>query len=109
MGDAREVVLLLVSWALTTGLSFAAVIVDERRLDADALARAWPPASRDAALIAFGFLAVPLHFLRTRGDLRSARGLLRKALGLGLGLVATAAVVLASSLVTEALAWALGV
>ena len=77
-----ELVQVVVSW-LTTVPAVAFVIVqDERRLTGEALARAWPPVSRDAAI--FGLwnlgvhvLCVLVHFVRTR---RSVRGVL---LGLG--------------------------
>ena len=45
---------------------------DERRLSADQLARAWPPATRLFAIWVAGVLCLPLHFARTR---RSLRGL----------------------------------
>ena len=99
---------LLLSWSVTTALLFAVVLVDERRLDDERLARAWPPASRDAALVAFGVLALPIHFARTRGDLRSARGAVGVVLGLLLGCVVTALVVVASGVVLEGLALVLG-
>ena len=81
----REVVQILVSWVVTTAASFAVVMWDERRLRGGDADRAWPAASRDSALVAFGALAVPVHFLRTR------RGLLGKALGFVAGAVVAAA------------------
>lgn len=106
--DGRELVVLLVSGALLPFLCWAALVVDERRLDPPKLARAWPPASRTAAVLAFGPLAVVLHFARTRGSFQSAGELLRKLGGLALGLLVATLVVVAASLVVEALAAVLG-
>ncbi len=71
-----DVLEILVSWAVTTAFMFAVVILDERRMDQrddPRLERAWPPSSRASAIVGFGVLALPLHFLRTR---RSLVGLL---------------------------------
>lgn len=103
-GGRGEVLMLVLSWAITTALTFAVVIVDERRMSAERLERAWPPASRDAAIVAFGPLALPVHFMKTRGHLRSARGLLGLVLGLVMGLVALFLVAIVSGLVLEAVA-----
>ena len=100
--------LLVLSWVVTTGLSWLAVRLDERWLSEERLERAWPPSSRNAAMLGFGPLAVPFHFLRTRGHFRSARGLAGLLLGLGLGIVVLAAIMLVSSLVLEGFAWAFG-
>lgn len=72
----HDVLEILVSWAVSTAFMFAVVIVDERRMDRHddpRLERAWPPSSRASAIVGFGVLALPLHFLRTR---RSFVGLL---------------------------------
>ena len=47
-------------------LAYLIVTADERRLSPERLERAWPPASKGAAILQFGELTVPLHFLRTR-------------------------------------------
>lgn len=63
---------------------------DERRLSDVQRGRSWNTASHWAAVLAFSFLAVPVHFARTR------RSLLGLALGLAvatLGLLLTGAVV----------------
>lgn len=103
-----EILELAVSWVITTALLFAVVIFDERRMDEATLERAWPPASRDAAIVYFGLLALPLHFARTRGDLRSARGVAWTALGLVLGVIAATAIVLVDAAVLWVLENALG-
>lgn len=103
-----EVVLLVASWVLTTGLSFLVVRLDERRLREEQLERAWLPTSRDAAIVAFGFLALPIHFIKTRGHVRSARGVLGYPLGLLLGAIAVVLVAVVSSLLLDGLAWLLG-
>lgn len=51
-------------------LAYAIVTLDERRLTPERLERAWPPSSKGAAILQFGELTVPLHFLRTRRNIR---------------------------------------
>ena len=63
----RDVAELLLSWVLSLFACFVVVIRDENRLPPERLGRAWPPVSRDAAIVAFGQLAVFVHFVRTRG------------------------------------------
>jgi hypothetical protein len=99
---------LLLSWAVTTTLLFVLVILDERHLDEERLERAWPPSSRDAALVSFGVLALPIHFARTRGHFRSARGVLGVLLGLAMGAVAVVIVSLVSGLVVYAIGRLMG-
>ncbi len=102
-----EIVLLVVSWALLVTLSAVAVGRDERKSSEERLERAWPPASRDSALIGLSMLGAPLlglfavvfNFWRTR---RWA------AAGLLLGLAYVAGIILVNGLVTTALAWTLG-
>jgi hypothetical protein len=72
-----EFVQVLVSWAVTLPAVPLIIVLDERRLRGVELERAWPPASRDAAIFALWNLGlhplcVPMHFLRTR---RSIAGL----------------------------------
>lgn len=100
MGEIRE---LVVSWVVTTALCFAVVIAHERRMSAERLERAWPPASRDAAIVAFGPLALPFHFAKTLGHFRSALGVLGILGGFAVGLAVAALVVLASGLVLSLL------
>jgi hypothetical protein len=97
-----EITELLVSWALTTALSFAVVLGHERFMSEERLERAWPPASRAAALVAFGPLALPFHFAKTLGHFRGAGGVLGVLLGLALGAFAAVLVVLASGVVLSA-------
>lgn len=61
-----EVVDLLLSWIATTAACFYVVMRDERRLPPELLERAWPSSSRAAAIIAFGQIAVWVHFWKTR-------------------------------------------
>lgn len=103
-----QVIELVLSWVVTSTLTFGVVIFDERRLSEERLERAWPPASRDLLLVYFGVLAIPFHFARTRGTWTSARGIRGRVLGFGAGIVVAAVVVLASGLLITALAWALG-
>lgn len=74
---------LIVSWIVTTALTFAIIMLDERWMSAERLERAWPPTSRDAAIVAFGPLALLVHFPRTRGGFRTWR---RFFLGIPFGL-----------------------
>jgi hypothetical protein len=69
-----EVVLQIV---LSIVLTAAVVRRDERRLGAEQLARAWNYASFWTAVVVFGPLCIPVHFLRVR----------RSVAGLGLGLL----------------------
>jgi hypothetical protein len=94
-----ELAQILAVWAVAIPMVFAVVLADERRLRGTALARAWPPVSRDAAVFAmwmFGFHPVYVlafflvHFGRTRA---SARGLL---LGLGWAALTVTAQILAA-------------
>src|SRR5690242_4922003 len=101
MSGGGEVVGLVLSWIVTNALTFLVVIVDERRMDEATLERAWPSSSRDAAIIAFGILALPIHFAKTRGHLRTLRGVLGFPLGLGMGVIAVFVVALVSGLVLE--------
>jgi hypothetical protein len=89
--------------------SFAVVLLDERFLSEERLERAWLPSSRTVALVVFGPIVLPLHFARTRGHLRSLRGVLGYPLGFALGVVATFLVLFVAELALEGLAWALGV
>lgn len=52
-------------WVVSTGACLGAIVWDERRLREDRLALAFP-ASRTMHVIAFGPIAVWMHFLRTR-------------------------------------------
>jgi hypothetical protein len=66
-----ELVQVVASWLFTLPAVALVIVQDERRLAGEALARAWPPQSRDAAI--FGLwnlgvhpLCVLIHFWRTR-------------------------------------------
>jgi protein-S-isoprenylcysteine O-methyltransferase Ste14 len=114
-----EVVILVASVVVVIAASVVVVRLDERRLerrlDEERLERAWPPASRDNALIGLSLLAAPLlglfavwfHFFRTR-----SRGLWPpwrwSPTGFFLGLAAVLVVMLANALVVLTLAYALG-
>jgi hypothetical protein len=87
-----ELVQVIVSWVVTLPAVVVVIRTDERRLEAEALARAWPPQSRDAAI--FGLwnlgvhpLCVLIHFARTR----------RSVVGTGLGLAWVVAILLADA------------
>jgi hypothetical protein len=87
-----ELVQVIVSWVVTLPAVVLVIRADERRLRGEALRRAWPPQSRDAAI--FGLwnlgvhpLCVLIHFARTR----------RTVLGTGLGLLWVTAILLADA------------
>jgi hypothetical protein len=94
-----EVLLFTLSFAL--GIAVPALIVrrDLTRLSGAPLARAWPDASLWAAVVAFGPLCLPVHFIRTR----------RSLLGIALGLGWLVGAVLLISLPVELLARLFGV
>jgi hypothetical protein len=82
-----EVVQIVASWAVTLPTVATIIVLDERHLEGEALARAWPSQSRDAAIFGI-YLGVPpfcvlVHFVRTR----------RSALGVVIGLLWFCAVV----------------
>lgn len=72
------------------------------------LERAWPPASRDAAIVAFGLLALPFHFAKTLGHWRSVGGVALRILGFKVGLGVAVLVAIASGLVLEVIGRVLG-
>jgi hypothetical protein len=89
-GDV-ELVQVVSSMFVTTATAATIVVVDERRLKAPELARAWPRSSRDAAIFGawlfgalFGCLLLLVHFARTRARLAGvALGLFWAAILLG--------------------------
>jgi hypothetical protein len=93
------VLLYLVSFVL--GIAVPATIVrwDVARLSGERLARAWPDASLWSAVVVFGPLCLPVHFIRTR----------RNWVGLGLGVAALVGAVLLISLPVEGLGWLFGI
>jgi hypothetical protein len=103
-----EVVELVVSWVVSTALCFVIVIAHERRMSVERLERAWPATSRDAALVAFGVLALPIHFARTLGNFRSVAGVAMIVVGLVVGVLCIVLVSLANLLVLYPVAWAFG-
>ena len=71
-GGNVEFVQLVISWTVGVSASAFVIVRDERRLTPAALERAWPPASRNAAIYAFAPFCVFIHFVRTRRNLRGA-------------------------------------
>ncbi len=86
---------LLFTLSVGLGILVPATIVrrDLRGLHGEVLARAWPDASLWAAVVVFGPLCLPIHFIRTR----------RSWLGLGLALFWLVSASLLISLPVEAL------
>lgn len=72
---------------------------DMRRIPEVELDRAWTDASFWCAIVAFGPLSLPFHYVKTR----------RSLVGLALGIVWTVAALLVIGLVSELLAAVLGV
>jgi len=61
-----EVLLFALSLALGILVPMGIVRWDLKRLTGENLARSWPDASLWSAVVVFGPLCVPVHFLRTR-------------------------------------------
>ncbi len=106
--QGAQVIELVISWVVTTVLTFGLVMVDERRLSDEQLERAWLPPSRNVALVYFGILALPFHFAKTRGTWTSARGIIGRLLWFKLGIVIAGVVLLVSSLLITAIAYVAG-
>jgi hypothetical protein len=96
LGAVTEVLLFVLSMAL--GIAVPALIVtrDLARLTGEPLARAWPDASLWGAVVVFGPICLPIHFIRTR---RNWWGLVLAAFWLVTALLLV-------TLPVEALAWA---
>jgi hypothetical protein len=94
-----EVLLFALSMAL--GILVPALIVrwDLKRLTGEHLARSWPDASLWLAIVVFGPLCVPIHFIRTR----------RSWAGLGLAAFWLACALVLVILPVEALGWIFGI
>lgn len=92
-----EVIELVVSAALQIYLTFWLIRRDERRLTGLAAARMFLPATFWVAVVVFGPLSIPIHFVRTR---RSLSGLMLGLLWLVavLGLITLAGLILGTIL-----------
>ena len=91
---------LVFSWLYMNAVIWGLIRLDERYLcDERRLEKAWPPSSRDAAILGFGPIALVLHFLRTRISF-SVRGI---AIGVPLGIAMAAAAVVALFVALSAL------
>jgi len=93
-----EVFVLVLSFVLNAALPYFVVRYDVKRLSELQLARAWPEASFLSAVFAFGPLALPVHFGKTR----------RSLLGVLLGLAVCAATLLTQALIATGLSTVLG-
>ena len=109
MFPGAQVIELVVSWVVTTALTFLVVLVDERRMAPHRLERAWPTASRTLYLVYLGVLALPFHFAKTRGHCKSVLGVGGILLGFVMGLVVAGVVALASGFITMGVDWVLGI
>ncbi|MGH7280772.1 MAG: hypothetical protein ACRELY_04560, partial [Polyangiaceae bacterium] len=56
----------LLAWIVAMPVTYAILRFDESRLSEERLEHAWPPTSRNAAILAFGPLCLFVHFVRTR-------------------------------------------
>lgn len=94
LAGVGQVLLFSLSFAL--GIAVPAWIVrrDLRQLNGEPLMRAWPDASLWAAVVVFGPLCLPVHFIKTR----------RSWLGLALGIGWLACAVILIALPVEVLA-----
>lgn len=86
--------LFALSMALGIAVPASVVRYDVARLHGERLARAWPDASLWSAVVVFGPLCVPVHFIRTR----------RSWAGLGLGVFWLVCTVLLITVPIEGLA-----
>ena len=69
--DAEFIVYVL-SMIVTFGATYGILRFDESRLSEAQLERAWPPSSRNAAVLAFSPICLIVHFARTRLSLIGA-------------------------------------
>lgn len=107
--ELGPIIELVVSWFITNALTFLVVILDERYLlKGERLERAWIPSSRDAAIVAFGIFALPVHFIKTRTSLSLYGIFVGLPLGVLLSLVALGIVIGVSTLVLNVFAMILG-
>src|SRR3954471_4141528 len=95
----REILVIALSFVLNAALPYFIVKRDISRLSAERLSRAWNEASFLAAVIVFGPLSLPVHFVKTR----------RSWAGLALGLSLAAGAILCAGLAEAGLSWVLGV
>lgn len=56
----------VLAWLVAMPATYAILRFDESRLSEERLEHAWPPTSRNAAIVAFGPLCLLVHFVRTR-------------------------------------------
>lgn len=56
----------LLAWLVAMPATYAILRLDEAHLSEDRLEHAWPPTSRNAAIVAFGPICLLVHFVRTR-------------------------------------------
>ena len=94
-----EVLLFALSFALGIAVPARVVRYDLAKLQGERLARAWPDSSLWSAVVVFGPLCVPVHFIRTR----------RSWAGLGLGVFWLVCTVVLISLPIEGLAAIFGI
>ncbi|HWZ89729.1 MAG TPA: hypothetical protein VNW92_12790 [Polyangiaceae bacterium] len=94
-----EIFVITLAFAVSRALPYAIVKEDLEGLSPERLSRAWRDTSFLVAVILFGPLALPVHFVKTR----------RSWAGLGLGLGVAVGAIFCIGLVEAALSWALGV
>lgn len=90
---------LLFALSMALGIAAPAVILrrDLGQLTGEQLARAWPDSTLWLAIVVFGPISVPIHFIRTR----------RSWLGIGVALLWFAAALALVIVPVEVLAWIL--
>jgi protein-S-isoprenylcysteine O-methyltransferase Ste14 len=88
-----DVTLFAIELALGIAVPYLILRRDFSRLSPERLDRAWPTSSMWSALVAFGPLCLPFHFVKTR----------RSLVGLGLGLVWMVLAIVGISLVSAGL------
>ena len=87
-----KVVEVIVTMLLNIAVPVWLLRFDEHRLSQERLARAWPRASFWSAVVTFGPLCLPVHFVRTRRSVTGfLLGLLALAVALGLQILVSLA------------------
>lgn len=94
-----EALVVVLGFALNAALPYFIIKRDLERLSAERLSQAWSDASFLSAVILFGPLSIPVHFVKTR----------RSLAGVGLGLGLAGAALLCAGAAEFALSWVLGV
>lgn len=67
-----EFIFFVLSMSITMSATYAILRFDEMHMSEAQFERAWPPSSRNAAVLAFSPICLVVHFTRTRMSFRGA-------------------------------------